>query len=46
MSTHGTSKEEDFKVIRFIEDHAPFKIWIEKDQIWRKEEQESLEQNK
>jgi hypothetical protein len=51
MSTHGASKEEEFKVIGFIEDHAPFpsllgKIWIEKDQIWRKEEKESLEQKK
>jgi hypothetical protein len=51
MSTHGTSTEEEFKVIRFIEDCAPFptllgKIWIEKDQIWRKEEQEALEQKK
>ena len=38
MSTHGTSTEEEFKVIRFIEDHAPFlsllgNIWIEKDHI-------------
>ena len=36
MSTHGTSTEEEFEVIRFIEDHAPFpsllgKTWIEKD---------------
>jgi hypothetical protein len=43
MSTHGASIEEEFKVIKFIEDHAPFpyllgKIWIEKDQIRRKEE--------
>jgi hypothetical protein len=43
--------EEDFKVIRFIEDRAPFpallgKIWIEKDQIRRKEEKEALEQKK
>jgi hypothetical protein len=38
MSTHGTSTNEEFEVIRFIEDRAPFrallgKIWIEKDQI-------------
>ena len=51
MNTHGTSIEEDFEVIRFIEDHAQFpaflgKIWIEKDQIQRKEEKESLEQKK
>jgi hypothetical protein len=24
MSTHGSSTEEEFKVIKFIEDHAPF----------------------
>jgi hypothetical protein len=51
MSTHGASTEEEFKVIKFIEDHAPFpsllgKIWIEKDRIRRKEEKESLEQKK
>jgi hypothetical protein len=38
MSTHGTLTEEEFEVIRFIEDRAPFlallgNIWIEKDQI-------------
>jgi hypothetical protein len=48
MSTHGASTKEEFKVIKFIEDHAPFpyllgKIWIEKDQIQRKEEKEALE---
>jgi hypothetical protein len=51
MSTHGASTEEEFEVIKFIEDHAPFpallgKIWIEKDQIRRKEEKEALEQKK
>jgi hypothetical protein len=51
MNTHGTSTEEEFKVIRFIEDHSPFlallgNIWIEKDHIRRKEEKESLEQKK
>jgi hypothetical protein len=51
MSTHGASTEEEFKVIKFIEDHDPFpsllgKIWIEKDHILRKEEKESLEQKK
>jgi hypothetical protein len=51
MNTHGTSTEEEIKVIRFIEDRSPFpsllgKIWIEKDQIWRKEEKEALEQKK
>jgi hypothetical protein len=48
MSTHGDSTEEEFKFIKFIEDHAPFpsflgKIWIVKDQIQRKEEKEALE---
>jgi hypothetical protein len=48
MSTHGSSTEEEFEVIKFIEDHAPFpdllgKIWIEKHQIQRKEQKESLE---
>jgi hypothetical protein len=51
MDTHGTSTEEEFEVIRFIEDHSPFpsslgKIWIEKDQTQRKEEKEALEQKK
>ena len=51
MNTHGTLIEEEFEVIRFIEDRAPFpallgKIWIEKDQIQRKEEKEALEQKK
>jgi hypothetical protein len=51
MNNHGTSIEEEFDVIRFIKDRAPFidllgNIWIEKDQIQRKEEKESLEQKK
>ena len=42
MSTHGASTEEEFEVIKFIEEYSPFpsllgKIWIEKDQIQRKE---------
>ena len=50
MSAHGTSIEEDFEVVKFIENNAPFamllgKPWIEKDQAKRKEE-EVLEQNK
>ena len=49
MSTHGALTEEEFEVIGFIEDHAPFpyflgKIWIEKYQIRRKEEKEALQQ--
>jgi hypothetical protein len=35
MSAHGTSTEEDFEVVKFIENNAPFSIllgkpWIEK----------------
>jgi hypothetical protein len=50
MSAHGTSTEEDFEVVKFIENNAPFsmllgKPWIEKDQARRKEE-EILEQKK
>jgi hypothetical protein len=44
--THETSNEEEFEVIKFIENNAPFpvllgKTWIEKDQIKRNEEEES-----
>jgi hypothetical protein len=50
MSAHGTSTEEDFEVVKFIENNAPFtmllgKPWIEKDQSRRKEE-EVLEKKK
>jgi hypothetical protein len=50
MSAHGTSTEEDFEVVKFIEKNVPFamllgKTWIEKDQMRRKEE-EALEQKK
>jgi hypothetical protein len=42
---HGTSTEEEFEVIRFVEENAPFplllgKTWIEKDRIRRKVEEE------
>ena len=38
MSAHGTSTEEDFEVVKFVENRTPFSIflgktWIEKDQI-------------
>jgi hypothetical protein len=51
MITHGALTEEEFKFIKFKEDHAPFpsllgKIWFEKNQIRRKEEKEALEQKK
>ena len=41
---HGTSIEEEFEVIRFVKDNAPFplflgKNWTEKDQIKRKAEE-------
>ena len=50
MSAHGTSTEEDFEIVKFIENNTPFSIllekpWIEKDQARRKEE-EVLEQKK
>jgi hypothetical protein len=37
MTVNGTSTEEDFEIIKFVEDHAPFtmligKPWIDKDQ--------------
>jgi hypothetical protein len=49
MSAHGTSTEEEFEVVKFIENNAPFsmllgKKWIEKDQIQRKQEEKALEQ--
>jgi hypothetical protein len=50
MRAHGTSTEEDFEVVKFIESNAPFsmllgKTLIEKDQTRIKEE-EALEQKK
>ena len=50
MSAHDTSTEEEFEIIKFV-DNAPFSIllgktWIEKDQIRRKQEEEDLEQKK
>jgi hypothetical protein len=37
MNSHGASIEEDFEIVKFVEDNAPFtmllgKPWIEKDQ--------------
>jgi hypothetical protein len=51
MSAHGTLTEEEFEIIKFVENNAPFSIllgktWIEKDQIQRKQEEEDLEQKK
>jgi hypothetical protein len=50
MNANGTSTEEDFEIVKFIENNAPFamllgKPWIERDQARRKEE-EVLEQKK
>jgi hypothetical protein len=41
MSSHGTSTKEEFEIVKFFENNAPFaiflgKTWIEKDQIRRK----------
>ena len=49
MNANGTSTVEDFEIIKFIENNAPFtmllgKPWIERDQARRKEEEEVLEQ--
>jgi hypothetical protein len=51
MNVNGTSTEEDFEIIKFIEDSAPFtmllgKPWIDIDQSRSKEEEEFLEQKK
>ena len=45
---HGTSTEEEFEVIRFVGDNAPFpgKTWIGKDQIRRKAAEEATEKKK
>jgi hypothetical protein len=45
MNANGTSIEEYFEIIKFIENNAPFtmilgKPWIERDQARRKEEEE------
>ena len=51
MTVNGTSIEEDFEIIKFIEDIAPFttligKPWIDREQARWKEEEELLEQKK
>ena len=48
MVSHGTSTEEEFEVIKFVENNALFshllgKTWIERDRIRRKEEEEYIE---
>jgi hypothetical protein len=49
--THGTSTEEEFEFIRFVENNAPFPLllgttWIEKDQIRMKAEEEATKNKK
>jgi hypothetical protein len=51
MNINGTSTEEDFEIIKFIEDIAPFtmligKPWIDRAQAKRKEEEEASKQKK
>jgi hypothetical protein len=51
ITVNGTSTNEDFEIIKCIEDSALFtmllgKPWIERDQAKRKEEEEALEQKK
>jgi hypothetical protein len=51
MNANGTLTKEDFEIIKFNENSAPFtmllgKPWIERDQARRKEEEEVLEQQK
>jgi hypothetical protein len=51
MNSNGTSTEEDFEIIKFIEDNAPFtmllgKPWIDRDQARNKEEEKVLEQQR
>jgi hypothetical protein len=48
---YGTLIEEEFEVIKFVENNAPFplflgKTWIKKDQIRRKAEEEAVENKK
>jgi hypothetical protein len=48
---HGTSTKEEFEVIKFVENNASFplflgKIWIQKDHIRKKIEEEATEKKK
>ena len=50
MSSHGNSTEEDFEIVKFIENNTPFtmllgKPWIERDRA-RREAKEALEHKK
>jgi hypothetical protein len=51
MNANGTSTKEDFEIVKFIENNAPFTMllgnpWIERNQAKRKEEEKVLVQNK
>jgi hypothetical protein len=48
MTVNGTLTKEDFEIIKFIEDSAPFimllgKYWNDRDEARKKEEEEVLE---
>jgi hypothetical protein len=45
--SHGTSTDEEFEVVKFVENSTPFSLllgrtWIEKDQIRRNAEEEPI----
>jgi hypothetical protein len=51
MNSHGALKEEEFEVIKFVENNDTFALllgrtWIEKDHTQRKEEKEATEKKK
>jgi hypothetical protein len=51
MTVNGTSTEEDFEIIKFVEGNTPFtmligKPWIDREQARQKEEEKFLEQKK
>ena len=51
MISHGTSTEEEFEVIKFVENITPFplllgNIWMKRDHIRRKAEEEATEKKK
>ena len=48
MNANGTSTEEDYEIIKFIEDSASFTMllgnpWIKREQVRKKEEEKVLE---
>jgi hypothetical protein len=51
MTVNGTSTQEDFEIIKFVEDTALFtmligKPWIDREHARRREEEKALEQKK